>query len=368
MSNRISKTSFFFLLLAVCAFADIRFYSQDTLQIDTTRQDHFQRYSAVPVLGYTEETRIQCGAMVLLFLRPNEENGKVPEIGFTAYGSSRGQLQLTLEPYIYFYHDKISLWMDLEYQDWIASYFGRGNSPDIDEYIGYNRKKLYLGGRLEFRIGLPEQFKYGVSLHIENSDIEFDKDGSVLPPDPSSGQRNGVGYLIGFDSRDNTNWTKHGFLIEWEQLFYNKAFGDYSFDVESFDVRGYTTLPGNVSAAVGAIWKRAEGNVPFDMLAGPDGIKRFRGVESLYFGDNQALILQAELRRHFVWLLGGHVFFEGGKSGEYFSDLMRNKWHRSIGFGALLALNLQESLFARADVSWVDVHHVGLSFYVRQAF
>lgn len=354
--------------LASAVWADVRFFSQDTLQIDTSRQDNFQRYSAVPVLGYTEETRIQCGAMVLLFLRPAEEGGKVPEIGFTAYGSSRGQLQLTLEPYIYFYRDKIRLWMDLEYQDWVASYFGRGNSPDIDKSIGYNRKKLYFGGKLEFRVGVPEQFKYGVSFHIENSDIEFDKEGDVSPPDPSSGQRNGIGYLLGFDTRDNTNWTKHGFLVEWEQLFYNEAFGDYSFDVESLDLRAYTAFPGGVSAAVGMLWKRAEGNVPFDMLSGPDGIKRFRGVESLYFGDNQTVILQAELRRYFFWLLGGHAFFEGGKVGGHFSELMRNKWHRAVGLGALLALNLKESLFARADVSWVDGEHIGLSFYVRQAF
>ena len=91
-------------------------------------------------------------------------------------------------------------------------------------------------------------------------------------------------------------------------------------------------------------------------------------MESLYFNDNQSLILQSEIRKYFGWRLGGHVFFEGGKVGGYFSELMRNDWHRAVGFGALLGLNLKERLFARADVSWVDFDHVGLSFYVRQAF
>ena len=82
----------------------------------------FQRFSAVPVLGYTEETELQCGAMILLFLKPDKEGKKIPEIGFTAYGSSRGQLQIVLEPFLYLYHDKISLWFDLEYQDELRAF------------------------------------------------------------------------------------------------------------------------------------------------------------------------------------------------------------------------------------------------------
>lgn len=37
----------------------------------------FQRFSAVPVIGYTEETKLQYGAMILLFLKPDEEGRKI---------------------------------------------------------------------------------------------------------------------------------------------------------------------------------------------------------------------------------------------------------------------------------------------------
>lgn len=365
---------FFKKIIALCFFwmslasADVAIFSQDTISMDTSRQQKFQRYSAVPVIGYTEETRMQLGAMILFFLKPDEIDGKVPEIGVTAYGSSRGQFQFTLEPYFYFCRDKISLWFDLEYQDWFASYFGQGNSPDIDEFTNYNRKKLYFGAKVESRLGLPDYLKYGLELHIESSEIDFKKSSSMPLPDPHSGNRNGVGYLLGLDTRDNTNWTQHGYLIEWKQIFFSDQLGDYSFDKMTLDMRAYTILPFRTTAAFGFLWQRANGDVPFDMLAGPDGIKRFRGVESLYFGDNQAVILQSEIRKYFGWLLGGHVFVESGKAGAYFSELMRNEWHRSVGAGALLALNKNERLFARADVSWIDFDHIGLSFYVRQAF
>ena len=69
---------------------------------DDSDGESFQRYSLVPVLGYTEETEFQIGAMALFFLKPDFDGGKVPEIGLTAYGSTREQLQLVLEPYFYF--------------------------------------------------------------------------------------------------------------------------------------------------------------------------------------------------------------------------------------------------------------------------
>lgn len=345
----------------------------DTLLVDSskivTRQkaDDFQRFSLVPVLGYTEETEVLYGAMVLFFIKPDEKDGKVPEIGLTAYGSSRGQWQFVLEPFFYLYHDLISGWFALKYQDWITSYYGSGNDPDINTFTNYDKEKFSLCSKFESKAFVPDWFKYGMEVHIEHAKIQF-RESDMDFPDPQSGWRNGLGYLFGIDTRDNTNWTAHGFLAEWKQIFYAEAFGDYSFDMESLDLRGYTPIPLQATAAFGLLWQRAEGNVPFDMLAGPDGVQRFRGVESLYFNDNQSLILQSEIRKYFGWRLGGHVFFEGGKVGGYFSELMRNDWHRAVGFGALLGLNLKERLFARADVSWVDFDHVGLSFYVRQAF
>lgn len=331
-------------------------------------EEDFQRYSVVPILGYTEETEFQVGVMALLFLKPDEAAGKVPEIGLTAYGSTRSQLQLQLEPYYYMFHDQVCIWGLLKYQDWVAGYYGRGNDPDIDVFTNFNRKKFQYGTKIESRVGLPSTLKYGIEVHAEYTEIDFEQGEIEDLPDEHSGWRNGVGYLFGLDSRDNINWTRHGFLVQWQQMFYSDRLGDYTFDVESLDLRGYSSLSKTTTTAVGFLWQRADGDVPFDMLAGPDGICRFRGVESLYFGDNQAVIMQAELRQYLWWRLGAHAFFEGGKSGRYFSELVRNDWHRSIGVGALLGLNLKQTLFARADISWVDFDHLGLSFYVRQAF
>lgn len=339
--------------------------------------EHFQRFTALPVLGYSEETELQVGAMAIVFFKPEEKGGKVPEIDISAYGSTRGQFQFQLTPYYYLHHNQINGWLDFRYQNWVARYFGMGNDPDYDIHTNFDRERFYLGAEIESSIGLPRQLKYGAEIHIEHSHIDFDKSEgsddtvgeSTLPlPDSHSGWRNGAGYLVAFDTRDNTNWSRHGFLAQWQQMFYSDHLGDYSFDVETLDLRGYTYLFWETSMAVGALWQRTGGDVPFDMLAGPDGIKRFRGVESLYFRDRQAMILQVELRKYLGWRLAGDIFFEGGKTGDHFSEVWRNKWHRSVGFGGMLILNQKEQLYARGEFSWIDFDHLGMTVYIRQAF
>ena len=178
------------LLCVLCTLAFAEGVSQGE------SKDDFQRYSVVPILGYTEETEFQVGVMSLFFLRPDQADGLVPEIGLTAYGSTRGQLQLALEPYYYLFHDQVSIWGLLKYQDWIAGYYGRGNDPDIDRYTNFTRKKFQLGTRIESRIGVPPLFKYGIEVHVENSDIEFEEGDITDLPDSHSGWRNGAATCL----------------------------------------------------------------------------------------------------------------------------------------------------------------------------
>lgn len=338
--------------------------------------EDFQRISALPILGYSEETKVQYGAMALIFFKPDEPNGMVPEIDISVQGTTRGQFSFLVTPYFYLLHDQIHGVFDLRYQNWVSSYFGIGNDPDFDQFTIYDHEKFNTNLELESSLGLPRALRYGISMDVTHSDIEFRSNVEencserkcLDLPEEKSGWRNGLGYTATFDTRDNKNWARHGFFAQWQQMFYSDVLGDYSYDTEKLDLRGYTYLFWKTSMAVGTLWTRAGGDVPFDDLSGPDGVKRFRGVESLYFSDNQALILQVELRKVLFWRLAGDIFFEGGKVGDHFSELMRNKWHRAIGFGGELGLNMKERLYARGEFSWVDNEHLGLTVYIRQAF
>ena len=109
--------------------------SSATIQADTASADtsHFQWWSAVPVLGYTEETELQYGAMVNFFIPSSFKGGNSQEIDIAAYGSTRKQFQFAATPYFYLAHDRISGWLDFRYQNWVGHFFGIGNDVDLDD-------------------------------------------------------------------------------------------------------------------------------------------------------------------------------------------------------------------------------------------
>ena len=359
------------LVLAISA-AYAQSDSTNAAGADTAQEKHFQWWSAIPVTGYTEETELQYGAMVNFFLPPTFEGGNSQEIDVAAIGSTRKQFQFVVTPYFFLAHDQISGWLDFRYQNWVGHYFGIGNDVNMDDYLSFDRETFYLMGLVESSLGLPQAlqfFRYGMVFDINWSDMTYHEyEGDIALPADADGWRTGLGYHITIDTRDNVNWARHGVYLQWEHRFYTDALGDFDFTYQELDLRTYGETIWNTSMAVGLMWQRADGDVPFEYLAGPDGIKRFRGVETKFFRDNQALILQAELRKTLFWRLAGDIFFEGAKVGPYFSQLMRNEWHRSIGFGGKFALNKSERLYARAELSWVDFESLGLTFYFREAF
>lgn len=334
--------------------------------------DDFQRFTALPILGYSEETALEYGGMMLLFFKPDFQGGETSAIDFAAIGTTRKQFEFLVTPRYYMFHDRVRGTMKITVDNWTSSFFGIGNDPDLDDGWKYDRKTVSIDNTTQTNFGLPralKNFMYGLSIHAEYSDISFKNyEGDLSRPELNGKWRTGAGYLVSYDTRDNKNWARHGFYAHWNHEFYTDAIGDYSFTTQELDLRGYTFLFWKTSMAVSALWQRTDGDAPFDMLAGPDGIGRFRGVKDHFFRGNQALILQAELRKVLFWRLAGTIFFEGGKSGNYFSDLMREKWHQAPGFGGELALNMAEQLYARGDISWVDYKHIGLTVYIRQAF
>jgi len=350
--------------------------AESTPATDAPEND-FQRFTALPVLGYSEETELQFGAMGIIFLKPNFKGGKVAELDLTVYGTTRKQIVALISPSFFAFHDQLYGYVDFYYEKWVNHFFGFGNNPDMDIYRVNDSKNYYAMGDMRSSLFLPaalKNFKYGLDYEFKYSTFDFDKvnaddkAASIELPENADGWRNGLGYNLAYDTRDNENWARHGYLIRWDNIFYTKMLGDYSYTTQSLDMRGYSEFIWNTSMAVGLLWQRVDGNAPFDKLAGPDGTKRFRGVESNFFNGHQALFLQTEFRKELFWRLAGTIFFEGGKAGEYFSDLMRNEWHRSVGFGGQFALNKSERLFARGDFSWVDFKSLGLTVYIREAF
>ena len=158
-------------LLALAAFATPAFAE---VKADST--DDFQRFSAVPILGYTEETQYQLGAMAIIFFRPDNEGGKASELDLSFYGTSRKQVTGSFSPKFYLLNDRISGSLELHYEDWVGNYFGRKNNPDIDDYHKFDRQTFYTKTLVKTNFGTKQwapNFNYGLFLEFNHCRIFF---------------------------------------------------------------------------------------------------------------------------------------------------------------------------------------------------
>lgn len=336
----------------------------------------FQRWGALPVLGYTEETELQLGALVLWFFQPSIPEGEGSSLDLALYGTTRNQWVFTLGPKWRFLNERLVLDANLDYKKWPAHYFGRGNHTEKELYNTYSMTQWRLRAPFETNLGLPtlwsKAFLYGAELDVEQNQTEFDsiQYQQIGIPQKMGGLRTGLGYNLQYNSTDHENWPRQGVLVKWRHMYFPQALGDWGFGWKSLDIRTYVPVEFLKEGALAlcSFWEGVDGDVPFDRLAQPDGVRHLRGLEKGMYRDRQAWVLHSELRTQLFWRLGGTLFYESGKVGPYASALFRNEWHHVVGAGARFAINQSKRLNARADLSWVDGNQVGLTVYLREAF
>lgn len=356
-----------FNTIIVCLALSVFAHAADSTAVssDTATNDNFQRFSVLPFGAYTEETKIQYGAVFVLFFKPFQDGKNISSMDFIVRGTTRGQFQFQYAPNMWLLGDHLHIPAKLNLNKWQYSLFERGARGDferIDEY-----KSTFVYGRIPFEMnfGIPKEipFRYGPILEGEARDNELGED---IPKNYQDGFYLGGGYLLVFDRKDNNNWPTKGYYLSFEEVFFG---GDFSYHTETFDARLYSPLFWETSIALGLYARQSRGdNVPLGCLAGPDGTKRFRGVESGIWSDTQALIWQMEFRRPLFWRFAGVIFGEALQSAPYFSELFKRQMHYSVGFGGRLALNRSEKLHARGDLSLVDGKHIGITIDLRESF
>ncbi len=342
------------------------------LIFSTLHASDFQRYSILPIFAYNEETQLQMGLMSLFFLEPKHPDDPISSLDFAIYGTTRKQLQILFSPDLYLYQNKIHLDTEFLYWNWVGHYYGIGNTIDYQRYQTYDMQRFSITIPVQSSLGIPQKFdffNYGLVWHSEHNKTQFRKSGLELEkPNIHQGFRNALGYSLTIDTKNHPQTPSQGFYIDFEQRYYLKLFDSPFFISQHIDLRYYQYLFWNTTLALGGLYQSTFGKAPFDMLAMPDGVKRFRGIEKGTFRDQQALVLQTEFRRPLFWRLAGVLFYEVSKVGPYFSALYREDFHHAYGFGGRLALNKKERIYLRSDFSIIDNKQLGITIHIREAF
>lgn len=331
----------------------------------TAKDDDFQRFSGLPFVSYSEETKIEYGGVLIVFFRPCEGGSEVSSVDILLMGTQRSQFEMRISPYLFLLREHLKIDAELEIAKWPGDYFERGSSGSSDPIASFDKTSISGEAAFEFNYGVPSalRFRYGPVVKAEYRENDFDD------IDEGGSRRDGAfgggGYVVQYNSLDNENWPSRGAYAAFEQVFFG---GEFAFHTEELDLKTYITPFYTTTFAFGLLWQQSRGDVPYGYLAGPDGMRRFRGVDSGVWNDKQATILQFEIRQPLFWRFAATAFVEGLKSGPYFSKMLDNDLRYAVGFGGRLALNKSEKLYGRADLSIVNMKDIGFTLDLREAF
>jgi len=152
-----------------------------------------------------------------------------------------------------------------------------------------------------------------------------------------------------WDTRDNTNATRRGTLLQVEYdgiLVQNR--GD-SYNRVSLDVRHfYQPAPWLVLAFQG-LYREARGDVPFYLMPNLGGGDRLRGCEQRRFTDRSILLVQHDERFDIRGPVGGILFVAAGQAGSNIGALFDSDFHLAYGGGLRFYFNREDNMAIRLD-------------------
>jgi len=327
-----------------------------------------------PVIYYTPETSLAMGGGVVFTLRDEGESLETRpdnlQVMF-AY-TLNNQFFLTLAPDVYFNEQRGQFFMNIGYLNWPTSFFGIGNSSEIDveeiEEIEetYTDESLMLQPWLTHKV--VDDFSMGLTLDWKKSNISEVESGGMREEGELTGSeggvRSGAGPVLKWDTRDNLFAPSRGSMhMAWAWIYRDWMGSDYDYDFYAINLRHYRSFFQDHVLAIQGVGVLSSGDVPFNEHPTP----LMRGLYENVFTDNNMVTMRAEYRFPIKGRWGAAVF---GGVGDAFPDATTTEDidpKVAGGVGLRFALNKQEKINVRLDIG-VSSYGVFPYFMLQEAF
>lgn len=325
---------------------------QDSAEVtDTVRRS---RFTALPVVSYSDVTGLQYGAAIFHRFRVGTDpltRGSWVSAYFarTAREHAKAYSQLDRWSPRNETHSRIRV----EYLSYPLPYFGMGaNSPDSAE-------EWYSSGVGTLQVFTERVLGHGVYVHagarylrsrMRESEPGRELAGGLVPGSSGSDVlASALGLVL--DSRDNAGAPRTGNYARFMPSIAAKAIGsDFAFRRLTIDARRYDTFGTDHVVAAQLQYDGVSSTTPFDQLPMIGADTAMRGYARGRFRDRHAVTAQAEVRSAF-WRRVGFVAFAGaGTVAPSLSTLTSGSWYPTTGAGLRYLLSPRDRTVVRLDL------------------
>lgn len=319
---------------------------------DSARQHRFQ-FIPLPVIYYTPETKLAYGALGVALFRIGS-HARTSNVDFAVIHTLNKQLVIEPTYTIFTNYERYLIKGTTLYTQFPEFYYGLGqNTPDSQkELVSYKSFRSFNRFLRQVKRGwfVGVQHQYFNTFDVKRG---FD---TLYPRTTlvgSLGSRtNGLGLASVVDTRDNIYYPIRGWYAEVSGLAYQPALGSqFTFTNYLVDVRHYRLLTPKTVLAVQAFVNLNTGEVPFKQAATIGGASLMRGYYNGRYRDNDAFILQTEVRQRLVGRLGGVVFGAVGDVAHNLRQFDLYDLKATGGAGLRFLLSRKENVNIRFDAA-----------------
>lgn len=341
-------------------------FASDTSKVAKTATEevhHGLQFIPLPVVFYTPETHVAYGLLGVLLFR-TDSTARTSNIDFAVIHTQNAQTVVEPTYTIFTKREKYLIRGMLLYTKFPELYYGigPGTTSDQEELISYKSLRAYN----RFLRNIKRGWFVGVQQQYFKT---FDVNRSTnrqLPSQTLIGGLgsvvNGVGLASLVDTRDNIYSPVRGWYADVSFMEYDKVLGsEFKFTNYLFDIRHYQSLSPNTVVAGQVYVNLNVGEVPFKQAATLGGSSLLRGYYNGRYRDNNALILQAEIRQHLFWRVGGVAFAGVGDVAHKINEFEVGDLKPTGGLGLRYLISRKEHLNIRVDAAVGNKTH---GFYV----
>ena len=338
---------------------------------DTVKDEHHRRlqFIPLPVVFYTPETHIAYGALGVVLFR-TDSTARTSNVDFAIIHTQNAQTVVEPTYTIFTKQEKYLIRGMFLYTKYPELYYGIGHATTNaqEELISYRSLRAYNRFLRQVKpgwfVGIQQQY-------FKTFDITRSSD-RPLPAQTLIGELgsvvNGVGIASVVDTRDNIYSPVRGWYADVSFMEYDRALGsEFNFTNYLIDIRHYRALSSNTVLAGQFYLNLNIGQVPFKQAATLGGSSLLRGYYNGRYRDNDAVVIQAELRQRLFWRIGGVLFAGVGDVAHKPKEFTVGDLKPTGGLGVRYLISQKEHLNVRFDVA-IGNHTHGFYINISEAF